>query len=120
MKKTKKRLGFGTIPFLLISIFLLANTVFAQQKSDASYDVTVDEPAYEKGKGPVVLFDEGHNNFHTSTGRYKPFADVIRNDGYIIVINQSKFTEDILKNHSILVISNALEQRDCSFCRTKI
>ena len=31
---------------------------------------------------PVVFVDEVDYNFHTADGRYKPFADLIKNDGY--------------------------------------
>jgi hypothetical protein len=54
------------------------------------------------------LFDEAHYNFHTAAGRYKPFADLITNDGYQVVSNQQKFSADVLKGYRILVISNAL------------
>jgi hypothetical protein len=30
----------------------------------------------------AVMFDEAHHNFHTSDGRYKPFVDLLLNDGY--------------------------------------
>jgi len=44
------------------------------QVADPNFKATVDNPAYKKG--PKVLFDEAHNNFHTTGGRYKPFADL--------------------------------------------
>ena len=46
-------------------------------------------------------------NRHTAAGSYKPFVDVIANDGYVVQANKSKFSKDILKKHNILVISNA-------------
>ncbi|HEV2905305.1 MAG TPA: hypothetical protein VGW32_09665, partial [Pyrinomonadaceae bacterium] len=48
------------------------------QVADPNFDAKVAQATYAKN-GPKVLFDEAHNNFHTSTGRYKPFADLIRN-----------------------------------------
>lgn len=56
----------------------------------------------------TLLFDEAHNNFHTAGGRYKPFADLITNDGYQIVPNKQLFSGEALKGYRVLVISNAL------------
>ena len=77
------------------------------QMADPNFDARVAKPAYGK-KGPKVLFDEAHNNFHTASGRYKPFADLITNDGYQITPNKQKFSAETLKGFDILVISNAL------------
>ena len=77
------------------------------QVADPNFNSKVANPAYKKD-GPRVLFDEAHNNFHTATGRYKPFADLIGNDGYRIVPNKQKFSAAILKDFRVLIISNAL------------
>jgi len=77
------------------------------QVADPNFDARVVHPAYAKS-GPKVLFDEAHNNFHTATGRYKPFADLITNDGYQITPNKQKFSAATLKDFNILAISNAL------------
>lgn len=77
------------------------------QVADPGFDAKVAKPAYPK-KHPRVLFDEAHNNFHTATGRYKPFADLITNDGYEITPNKQKFSAETLKGYDVLVISNAL------------
>ncbi|MGZ8848409.1 MAG: hypothetical protein ACXW3C_18255 [Pyrinomonadaceae bacterium] len=77
------------------------------QVADPNFDTTVAKPAYTK-KRPKLLFDEAHNNFHTSTGRYKPFADLIGNDGYQVIPNTKKFSAETLDGHDILVISNAI------------
>ena len=90
-----------------LTFLLLICSVFAQQVADPDFDAKVTKPAYPK-HGPKVLFDEAHNNFHTTTGRYKPFADLIGNDGYQITPNTAKFTRETLKDNRILVIANAL------------
>ena len=77
------------------------------QMADPNFNAKVDNPAYRKS-GPKVLFDEAHNNFHTSSGRYKPFADLITNDGYQVVPNKQAFALDRLRDYRVLVISNAL------------
>jgi hypothetical protein len=81
------------------------------QMADPNFDAKVVKPAYKNSGeeiGPKVLFDEAHNNFHTATGRYKPFADLITNDGYQVVPNKRAFTLETLRGYRILVISNAL------------
>jgi len=97
---------------LLVSLFLLGSLFLfvaarAQQIADPNFDAKVAHPAYPKN-GPRVLFDEAHNNFHTAGGRYKPFADLITNDGYQVTPNKEKFSANTLKAFEILVISNAL------------
>jgi hypothetical protein len=77
------------------------------QMADPNFNAKVDKPAYKKS-GPKVLFDEAHNNFHTTTGRYKPFADLVTNDGYQVVPNKQAFSANALHGYRILVISNAL------------
>lgn len=86
------------------ALVLVAN---AQQIADPNFDTKVAKPAYAKD-GPRVLFDEAHNNFHTASGRYKPFADLITSDGYRVTPNTQKLTRDSLKPYDILVIANAL------------
>ncbi len=85
---------------------LLVLSACNDQKADMSYDTTVKHPAYVDSH-PKVLFDEAHKNFHTSTGRYAPFVNLIRNDGYEVTANKEPFSEKTLSNYKILVISNA-------------
>lgn len=80
------------------------------QQADLSYNVSVTRPAYTK-KHPKVLFDEAHNNVHTASGLYKPFVDLMTNDGYEVVSNKEKFRAETLKNFDILVIVNAAGPR---------
>ena len=95
---------------VILSLIVVASTLSisrAQQVADPNFSTKVDRPAYKK-KGPKVLFDEAHNNFHTAGGRYKPFADLITSDGYEVTPNKEKFSAATLKGFKILVISNAM------------
>ena len=92
---------------LVVLYLCLGSVLFAQQVADPNFDTKVAKPAFP-AKHPKVLFDEAHNNFHTATGRYKPFADLITNDGYQVTPNLQKFSRQILKGYDLLVISNAL------------
>lgn len=94
---------------LLLLLVVLPS--LAQQIADPDFKATVEHPAYTKNF-PRVLFDEGHNNFHTATGRYKPFADLIMVDGYHVVRGRKPFTKESLDTFKVLVIANALGAED--------
>jgi hypothetical protein len=95
---------------LLAAIFTLAlllSPVVAQQVADPEFNTLVENPAYKR-EGPRVMFDEAHHNFHTTDGRYKPFVDLLSNDGYRVVRNRQSFSKSTLASFKILVIANAL------------
>ena len=98
---------------LLICAFLLLTcvNVFAQQMADPEFDTSVAHPAY-KNDGARVMFDEAHHNFHTADGRYKPFVDLLMNDGYRVVRNRQPFVSTRLNSFKVLVIANALGAED--------
>lgn len=93
---------------ILAVIFLLTASVYCQQVADTGFQPPIDKPAYENGKGARVVIDGGHNNFHTVDGRYLPFAELLRRDGYRVGGSASLFTADALKNVDVLVVANAL------------
>lgn len=88
-------------------VLILSIGALAQQVADPDFDTRVAKPAYNS-KHPKVLFDEAHNNFHTASGRYKPFADLIASDGYSVTPNKQKVSRERLADFDILIISNAL------------
>lgn len=90
-----------------VLLLLLAAVALAQQLPDPEFDTSVEKPAYEKS-APRVLFDEAHHNFHTADGRYKPFVDLLMNDGYQVIRNRKSFTKQSLDSFKVLVIANAL------------
>jgi hypothetical protein len=95
------------VALMVLVCAIVSFVAHAQQVADPDFDTKVAHPAYARN-GPKVLFDEAHNNFHTASGRYKPFADLITNDGYSVTPNKEKFSAAVLKGFDILVISNAL------------
>src|SRR5215510_5441187 len=90
---------------LLLSLFSVA--ALAQHLVDPEFQPTVSTPAFTKNS-PRVMFDEAHFNFHTSTNRYKPFTDLLMNDGYRVVVNRQPFSKKTLDTFKIVVIVNAL------------
>ncbi len=101
----------------IISAFVLM-LILASLHAWAQNDTTINR-AYPRDKNPKVLFDEGHHNFHTSTGRYKPFADVLAKDGYIIIPNKQKITPEVLIGYDVFVCSNASSSEPDSSGRRK-
>src|SRR5262245_39314948 len=75
-------------------------------ETDLHYDAGVAHPAYA-ARHPRVLFDAAHRNLHLPDDRYRPFAELIRNDGYRIETNARPFSAEALAGHDILVIANA-------------
>ncbi|HET6701131.1 MAG TPA: hypothetical protein VFH14_04985, partial [Gemmatimonadaceae bacterium] len=84
----------------------------AQQLADTAFNPPIARPAYAEGRGPVVLIDEAHNNFHTADGRYLAFARLLRRDGYVVRPNKTPLTKAALDGARILVIANALHERN--------
>jgi len=84
----------------------------AQPVADTAFRPPIENPAYARGSCPVVLIDEAHFNWHTSTGRYLPFAELLRRDGYVVQASMSPFDKESLKGGRILVIANAVNERN--------
>ncbi len=95
------------IAFTCLLLAVLSVAGFGQQLPDPEFNTSVENPAYKKD-GPRILFDEAHHNFHTTEGRYKPFVDVLMNDGYRVIRNRQPFTKSSLSSFKVLVIANAL------------
>ncbi|MEW6411419.1 MAG: DUF4350 domain-containing protein [Candidatus Zixiibacteriota bacterium] len=100
------------ILFVIAVILICSSLCFAQQEADTAFIGVIENPTYEAGSGPVVMIDEAHHNFHTAEGRFLPFAELLRRDGYTVRRYAARFTLDSLKTGDILVISNALNERN--------
>lgn len=98
----------------IIVLALCCLTIHAQQIADTEYKPAIPKPAYEAGKGPLVFLDEAHHNFHTAAGRYQTFAELLRRDGYVVQGSSAKFSKESLRPAKILVIANALNERNAN------
>lgn len=102
----------GVLVSNLVVLSIILNACDShKQSADPDFDTRVLHPAYAD-KHPAVLFDEAHHNIHTSGGLYKPFADLITNDGYRVFPNKEKFSQSALNDCTVLVIANALGTND--------
>lgn len=95
-----------------IILFILTGLSAAQQIGDPDFNPPIFHPAYATGEGSRIYIDEAHNNFHTMDGRYKPFADLLTRDGYVIKPLKDTIAKNTLDSVDILVISNALNLRN--------
>jgi hypothetical protein len=101
----------GTVAFSCLLILLAGVVTLAQQVADPHFDTRVENPAFTKNF-PRVLFDEAHYNFDTINNRYKPFADLLFNDGYQVAVNRKPFAKASLATFKIVVIVNPLGGED--------
>jgi hypothetical protein len=92
---------------------LAAGRAGAQQEPDTTFDTRIAKPAFTS-RHPVVMIDQAHHNFHTMSGRYRPFASLVSNDGCRVVPGTKPFDATSLKGVDIVVISNALGTDDMS------
>lgn len=95
----------------LVLALAAAQPALAQQRADMEFRPSVARPAYGEGTGPVVAIDQAHHNFHTADGRFAPFAELLRRDGYQVESSADPFTPGSLENVDVLVIANALAEQ---------
>jgi len=109
-RNTKIKIWLFIAPLCICALLVISPIVRSkgyQQAADSGFDAKVERPAFTTSH-PKVLIDEAHKNFHTAEGGYKPFANLITNDGYQVSSNREKFQPGVFKGIDILVISNAL------------
>ena len=110
----RKRVIAGTaIAVIVAGIVLSFLLLTPEPQYDPAFDTHVSDPAY-RTDGPVVLFDEGHLNSHTTTGGYRPLADLLRNDGYRLRVLQQPVSSPALEGVSVLVLALARGTNDAN------
>lgn len=80
----------------------------AQQVTDENFHYPVAVPMYKAGSGPLILFDEAHNNASTLKGAYSTFGKLLSSDGYTVVSSKEKVSYELLKKAKIYVTVNAM------------
>jgi len=93
-------------------LIILSGFSIAQQIGDPDFNPPIFNPAYATGEGSQIYIDEAHNNFHKMDGRYKPFADLLTRDGYVIRALKDTIGKSALDSVDILVIANAQNIRN--------
>mgnify|MGYP001813415074 FL=1 len=86
-------------------------TVYAADwpmSNDPGFDTSVENPMYEHSKGPNILLDAAHHNFHVTEGFIEPFAEIAAADGYRTMVGTSTFTPEFLHSFDIVMVITAL------------
>ena len=91
----------------LMHAAILLTTGGCDQFNRVEFDATIRSPAFAED-GPVVLFDAGHHNHHSLNGSYRPFAKLLRNDGFSFSMLNGPVLAETLSPANILVVVTAL------------
>ncbi|HYI11708.1 MAG TPA: hypothetical protein VEK57_21805 [Thermoanaerobaculia bacterium] len=94
---------------MILAAAILATACTKQY--DSSYDTGVAQPAY-RGEHPRILVDQAHHNRHDVDGTYKPFATLLKNDGYAVETLTGPVTAAALSGADLFVIPSALGTDD--------
>jgi hypothetical protein len=97
----------------LCAFVAVTQSVGGQQVVDSAYVPRLrTAPAFAAGRGPTVLIDEAHENFHTASGRYRPFVRLLEADGFVVGPSTARFDSASLARARVLVIANAVAARN--------
>lgn len=111
-----------TLSIVCVSLFSCGGSGTGS-KPDTSFDVSVQEPQLAIAK-PKILFDEAHNNTHHLDNTYKPFAQLLKNDGCDISACDESITAQLLSQVDIYITGCAHGEVDpgdaCPFTSEEI
>ncbi|HEX7879022.1 MAG TPA: DUF4350 domain-containing protein [Candidatus Eisenbacteria bacterium] len=104
-------LAFASL-LMMTTLAIHVSSASAQQVPDTTWTPSGHTPHWSSGSGPRVVIDAAHHNFHTVDGRYRPFADLLRRDGYRVSGSNESFRAATFSGIDILVIANANSARN--------
>lgn len=87
---------------------------FSSEIMDPEQVPQIADAAHPPGEGPIVWIDEAHHNMHGAEGTYWAFGEMLRRDGYRMYSWTRAFTDSVPGPTDVLVISNALAERNVS------
>jgi hypothetical protein len=99
----KKRAGLAIALAGLVAIWLWRPI----QTADPAFQPRGGRPTVHE-RSPRVLVDEGHYNFHRAGGRYRPFADLLAQDGFLVRGAEGRITPEALRTADVFVTANPL------------
>ena len=95
-----------------VALAALTGCTFARQVPDDDFRYPIAAPRYAASSGPRVAIDAFHGNFHTADGRFGPFAQLLRDDGYRVASIAAPLSAEALAEVDVLVIANALAREN--------
>lgn len=113
------RLAPAALAALVLALAPPPPPVRAQQFPDTTFDVSVARPVFTAEPRPRLAIAEGHHEFHTASGRYRPFADLARADGFEVVPLPGALTDSSLAPLRVLVTANAMGDADMGSARAE-
>lgn len=72
-----------------------------------AFDARVARPTFAAGQGPTILFDAAHHNRHRIDDTYRPFAKLLRNDGFRLEALSNPLSAQTLAGGQIVAIVTA-------------
>ena len=93
------------IALILVVLFLVAGGLMFLNRPlpyDRHFKTQIAQPAYRKD-GPLVLYDQAHQNVHKANGAYKPLVDLLRHDGYQVRVLEQPLSASSLTGANVLV-----------------
>ncbi len=94
------------LPLGLVIAVLFAASARAQQEQDSTYVPRVAKPAFT-GRRLSVMIDQKHNNYFTMSGRYRAFAELLRQDGLFVMPGVQRFSSTLARSCQLLVVADA-------------
>jgi hypothetical protein len=91
---------------LLLGMGFATSRLVQEQAADETFRFDNPDPAFAPEGGPLVCVDAAHHNYHTADDRYRPFAELLRADGYRVESFESTFSPEALERCDLLVIAN--------------
>ena len=107
-----QRLASAKMMMGVAAVMLSAAAALGQQIPDPNPDVTITDPAFARGTGPIILVDSGHNENQTLARNYAAFGALLTNDGYVVSDFSAPFVTANLPKGAVLVIAEPLNPDD--------
>lgn len=98
----------GACAMATLTLAAIGTAMHESQRADLGWRPTPRAPTFVEHP-PVVTIDASHNNASDPRwwGRYLPFAQLVRADGYDMRASQGRFDASSLRDSAVLVIANA-------------
>ncbi|MAL68237.1 MAG: hypothetical protein CMK27_04040, partial [Porticoccaceae bacterium] len=85
-----RKMNFITHSMLILFTFLVVSCTDQQPKfpmgNDENFDATITTPSFNRGSGPKILVDGGHNNFFVQFNFFEPLQQLLISDGYVVEV----------------------------------
>lgn len=105
----KKRILIGVVAVVSLLIGGAVVVIYPAQRADLGWRPSARPVSFKGGDSPVVTIDASHHNASDARwwGRYWPFAQLLRADGYSVRNSDGQFDAASLAGVDVLVIANA-------------